>query len=136
VAVKPVLQALVLADQIYTDGRSGKKVIAGTFNRLWTHKMPARFGQTTWAFICLTEVRGTIQIRLRYRDLRSSEVLLETGEIEVKSDDPLVSAEIIVQVPPFPMPHEGVYAFEVYTGEELLGSLRVSVNNIAEEKQQ
>src|SRR5947208_45463 len=32
-AMKPILQALLLADKIYED-KSGKKIIAGTFNRL------------------------------------------------------------------------------------------------------
>src|SRR5258707_3776034 len=36
--MKPVLQALVLAERIYED-KSGKKIIAGTFNRLLIGKV-------------------------------------------------------------------------------------------------
>lgn len=36
--MKPVLQALLLADHIYEDKATGKKIIAGTFNRLFTAK--------------------------------------------------------------------------------------------------
>ncbi len=36
---KPVLQALVLADHIYQDKITGKKIIAGTFNRVCFSRM-------------------------------------------------------------------------------------------------
>ncbi|MBN1395188.1 MAG: hypothetical protein JW959_09205 [Pirellulales bacterium] len=36
---KPVLQALVLADHVYQDKITGKKIIAGTFNRVCFAKM-------------------------------------------------------------------------------------------------
>ncbi|MFQ5804841.1 MAG: hypothetical protein ACE5I3_00160 [Phycisphaerae bacterium] len=125
---KPVLQAIVLADQVYTDRDSGKKVIAGTFNRLWATEFPARFSRPTWAFICLTNLQGRVEVNLRYIDLSSSEVLMETKPIPVQSEDRLASLELMVQVPPFPMPHEGVYAFEVHAAGEMLGSVRLQVN--------
>ena len=126
-ATIPVLQALVLADQVYVDARSGKKVIAGTFNRLWTSKFPASLGRKTWAYICLTEVQGSVSVELRYVDLKSNEVLLRNEPFTVKADDPLNSTEMVVAVPPLPMPHEGVYAFELYAAEEMLGALRITV---------
>ena len=129
-AIKPVLQALVLADQVYVDGRTGKKVIAGTFDRLSARKFPATFQRTTWAFVSLTDIQGSASIHLRYTDLHANEVLLGTKRMTVTCNDPLRSVELIIEVPPFPMPHAGPYAFELYTGEELLGSLRVSVTQI------
>lgn len=132
-ATKPVLQALVLADQIYVDARTGKKVIAGTFNNLWAPSFPAQFERTTYAFICLTGIRDTVELILRYVDLRSNEVLMETNPFSVSCDNPLKSVEILQPVPHFPMPHEGVYAFEVYAGAEMLGSLRISASKKAPE---
>lgn len=129
---KPVLQALVLADHIYVDARSGKKVLAGTFNQLGASKFPTQFGRTTYAFICLTEIKGTVKLVLRYVDLRTNHVLMEMQELSVSSDDPLKSVEIVADVPSFPMPHDGAFAFEVHAGGEMIGSLRVSVTKIAE----
>ena len=40
----PVLQALVVADRVYEDKGTGKKIIAGTFSRLF-FKKPAPAGQ-------------------------------------------------------------------------------------------
>lgn len=129
-AIKPVLQALILADQIYVDRRTGKNVIAGTFRRLWARDFPTKYRTTTWAFVSLTDIQGSAQIHLRYTNLRTNEVLLGTKPMTVTCDDPLQSVELFVEVPPFPMPHPGVYAFELYVGEELLGSLRISVAQI------
>lgn len=131
--MKPVLQALVLADHVYTDMHSGKKVIAGTFNRLWTRKFPSDLGRTVYAFICLTDVQGPVNLQLRYVDLETNQVLLENRPVEVKSENRLASTEVIVQVPPFPMPHAGFYAFELYAGNDLLGALRLEVSKIEEE---
>ncbi len=126
--IQPVLQALVLADHIYVDARTGKKVIAGTFNRLWGRKFPTSFGRTCFAFVCLTEVRGQTELRLVYRDLSDDRKLLEVKNLKVKARDPLASVEVMVEIPPFPMPHPGAFAFEVHCGGEVLGSLRIMVS--------
>ncbi|MDA0836111.1 MAG: hypothetical protein O3A29_22800 [Planctomycetota bacterium] len=130
----PVLQALVLADQIYVDRETGKKVIAGTFNALISAKFPSQFERKTWAYICLTEVSGKTDIVLRYVDLDDNSVLLESPSMEVNAASPLHSVEVITEIPPFPMPKPGTYAFEVYTGDDLLGSLRVTVNALTEKQ--
>jgi len=135
VVQKPILQALVLADHVYIDAPTGKKVIAGAFNRLWARKFPAELGFTTWAYICLTEVQGTVPIALRYIDLQTNEVLLATKPLTIQSDDPLASRELIIEVPSFPMPHAGTYVFEVYAGDEAIGSLRITVTKQEQEKQ-
>lgn len=80
---KPILQALVLADRIYVDVLTRKTVIAGAFNRLWATKFPTKFGSTTWAYVCLTELQGSVPIALRYTDLQTNEVLLDTKTLTI-----------------------------------------------------
>lgn len=126
--VKPILGALVLSDHIYIDGASGKKVIAGTFNHLTAREFPTQFSTTKFAFISLTDVHGTVPLVLRYVDLKTNATLLELADIEVASDDPLATVEVVVEVPRLPMPHEGAYAFEVHAGNELLGFVRLFVS--------
>ncbi len=129
--VKPTLQALVLADHIYVDRDSGKKVIAGTFNRLKAETFPAEFGRPTWAYVCLTEIRGRATVELRYVDLSNNQVLMRTKLGDVRAGDPLESIEMVVEVPPFPMPHAGPYALEVHAAGEMLGALRVMAQEIS-----
>jgi hypothetical protein len=134
VAVKPILQALLLADHVYTDAGTGKKVIAGTFDCLFGKEFPSEFYPVTYAYVCITDVHGEVPLILRYVDLSTNEVLMECGPIEVDSPDPLASIDFAVQVPPIPMPHQGVFAFELHACNELLGFLRITVTSSEEDE--
>jgi hypothetical protein len=137
VAVKPTLQALVLADQIYTDADTGKRIIAGTFDAFTSPAFPAEYQRHTYAYLSLTGIHGEVPLVLRYVDLSTNEVLLECGPIPISSPDPLRSVDWSVMVPPIPMPHAGAFAFEVHACNELLGSLRIMVElSKAEEAQE
>ena len=133
--VRPILQALVLADHVYIDAKTGKKIIAGTFNHLAAPEFPSFFGRTTYAFISLTEVHGNLPVTLKYTDLSNSEVLLEIRDLPMEApNDPLATVEMVVELPRFPMPHEGIFAFEVYAHDEQIGALRIQVSHSADEE--
>ena len=129
-----VLQALVLADHVYVDRLTGKKVIAGTFNRLWSVVFPAEYSSPTYAYICLTDIKKSALVRLRYVEADDNKILMELPGVEVTAKSPLDSVELIVEVPPLPMPHEGTYHFEVYADDKLLGSVRILVAKPPQEK--
>lgn len=78
-----------------------------------------------FAYVSLTEVHGTIPLELRYVDLSDNVVLLRS-EFSVRSDSPLETVEVMVQLPPLPTMHPGVFALELLSGTELLGSHRVT----------
>lgn len=126
--IRPILQALVLADHIYIDANTGKKVIAGTFNHLTSTEFPTTFGRNKFAFISLTDVHGSVPVELRYVDLSNNETLFELKHLEVQSADPLETVEMVVEVPSLPMPHEGAFAFEVHAAGEIIGAMRVFVS--------
>lgn len=129
---KPVLQALVLADHIYIDTQSGKKVIAGTFNHLTSTEFPTTFDKSKYAFVSLTEIHGEIEIVIRLIDLSSGETLMELRDLSVESDDPLETVEMVVEIGSIPMPHEGSFAFEVLAGDEPIGALRLFFSQVEE----
>lgn len=133
---KPVLQALVLADYVYVDAQTGKKVIAGTFNELQAATFPTQFPRVTFAYLCLADLRGQTELDLHYVDLSSGEVLMQLENVPVDASSPLDSTELIVEVPEFPMPHPGSFALEVHCGGELLGFLRITVQEADEEAEQ
>src|SRR3990167_1130105 len=129
--VRPMLQALLLADHVYQDKDSGKKVIAGTFNvlNLFKPKPPSEDSDrpaegprqvsvkeimkagSPSAFISLTEIREPTDLELRYVDLSNNAVLIG-AKFRVTCHDPLATVEAIVLLPPLPAPHSGVYALE------------------------
>jgi hypothetical protein len=123
VPIKPILQALVLADRVYTDAITRKKVISGTFNQI-VGDIPGTYKDRSDVFICLTDVHPKAQMDLDYVDLITNEVLMRFS-ITAESSNALASVELGVNVPQLPMPHEGVFAFELHSEGEPLGSLRV-----------
>ncbi len=147
-AVKPVLQALILADRVYEDKASGKKIIAGTFNKLLfkrkaeppkviegeagEKKAVVQGGQqagSPYAYISLTEVRGQLPMILRYVSLADNRSLMET-QFTVTSDDPLKTIELVLPLPKLPMQGAGPHALELLCENEPVGSLRVMIEEL------
>lgn len=146
--VRPVLQALVLADHVYTD-KSGKKIIAGTFNRI-VHKpvklpeappapdpatgKPRRLvlGGTDmgcpWFYLSLTDVVDGTKLLLQFIHRGRNEVLFDTA-ITIQNQDRLATIEIAYQLPPLApyVQGPGEYAFDVISEGIILGSHRLIV---------
>jgi len=145
--VKPLLQALLLADHVYEDKRTGKKVIAGTFGRLFFARerpKPQEVEQdgvkrrvipggmhagSPYAYLSLTEVRGTIPCVLRYVALEDDKPLFQC-DFEIRCDDPIETVEVVLPLPPLPTEKSGVYALELLCDNEPVGSLRVVVQEV------
>ena len=154
---KPVLQALVLADQLYQDKDTGKMVIAGTFTRYIVSPQEretevAEVGKeneeseripqignmpiigkssSPFVYICLTDVRGEANLELRYVDLTDNTALMK-ADLNVRCKDPLQAVELKVPLPQLPCPHFGAYALELLYDDELLGSWRVTVTSVGD----
>ena len=140
--VKPILQAILLADHIYQDMSTGKIIVAGTFDRMMVREnkqdkggeepnkaipmTDAQRAGTPFAYINLRGIHGKATFILRYVYLDTGEVQFETSPITVQVSDPLRSAEIIAPLPELPR-QPGGYALELHSGDEMLGSHRVQV---------
>ena len=140
--MKPVLQALVLADRVYNDAQSGKKIIAGTFTRFWFSKAPAykEIDQpdgtkrrllagglqagSPWMYLSLTDVIDGTKLILQFVKLEDQKILFGT-EIILKCDDRLKIVEVVMPLPMLPINGKGIYAFEVMCDGEMLGSYRI-----------
>lgn len=149
--MKPILQAMLVADHVYQDKSSGKMIVVGIFNTLWMFKRsetnpdnpqePAKSEETVgerklhpheisragspFCYINLTSVRGTLPLEIRYVDLNDNTILLRIG-FSIQSDDPLKNFECAAILPPLPVPHPGCYAMELLSNNELLGTHRIT----------
>lgn len=134
--IKPVLHAMVLADHVYQDRRSGKSVIAGTFTKIVFQPnteeqepiidpdttvniqdavdgkkpktYPAFFDMgSPHMYLALSGVRNDIVLEIRLVDLADAKVLME-GEmpITVKVRDPVAVIEVAVPLPRLPIPRK------------------------------
>ena len=124
---RPILQAIVLADHVYEDLHSGKKVIAGTFCEMAAVEFPTHYNRGAFLFLSLTGFQGKIPLTIEYVDIKHNDSLLEFGDILASASDPLETCELVVELPDLPLPHPGAYAFEVFLYEVPLGSLRFIV---------
>jgi len=138
--VKPVLQALILAEHVYED-KSGKKVIAGTFNRIIVTRrkedqqvddkgrelIEAGGTVAPQAYISLTDVCDDTKLGIQFVSLTLNQVIFET-EVTVRCDDRLSSVEIVLPLPRLEnrIRTSGSYAFEVVCEGEILGSHRLT----------
>ena len=139
--MKPVLQALVLAERVYEDV-SGKKIICGTFNLVLFKEGNAGkqeelpdgskvsrliggvHGGSPYAYISLTDIHVCCDLELQFVNLTKNVVLL-TSRVTVKSDNRLETAEVVVALPLLPIREAGIFAFEVVCEGEILGSHRI-----------
>jgi hypothetical protein len=140
--VKPTLQALLVADHVYTDKTTGKKIIAGVFHRIWFAKpktierseegkieikVPPGGMQagSPFCYISLTEVRGSQKFTLRYVHLNEDKSIF-SGEFQVNGSSPIETLEVVVPLPPLVAAQAGVFALELLWNDEPLGSHRIS----------
>lgn len=139
--MKPVLQALVLAERVFEE-KSGRKIICGTFDKLFLTKQPtsaeikAPDGKTRqlvhggmvpaapYAYISLTDVCNDTECELQFVSLTRNHVFFRTA-IKIKCNDRLANVEIVAPLPPLQLPEPGVYAFEVVCEGEVIGSHRI-----------
>lgn len=142
--MKPILQSLLLADRIYEDKLTGKKIIAGIFHNLkFIRKedfekeiercggnvplMPAGFQTgSPFAYVSMTEIRGEEPFTLRYVDLQTDEILMQF-EFKIKVPDPLRIVDLVLPLPTLPTHKAGVFALELLWCDEPLGSYRLIV---------
>jgi len=129
---KPVLQAFIIADDVYQGINHRKFCIAGTFNMLTAQKFPAMFHKPTKAYINLADILEDSTISLRYVDPQYQTVLFEINDLPLKRAQANRNVEVIVELPPFPMPHAGEFHLELWVGNELISIAKL----IVEQQQQ
>jgi len=150
--VKPVLQALVVADHVYRDGGTGKHIIAGTFNSFkFSRKPTAKQLETPdgtkktivaggmdsgspYAYVCLTDVFQGTKFQLQFVNLNKNEVLFGT-EAVIQNVNRLSAIEIAFPLPRLQINEAGVYALEVVWENEILGSWRITAEDMDQDSE-
>ena len=147
------MQAILIADHVYEDKSTGKKVVAGIFDRLLfldseqfnkqiqeklqkdgvdgaERRIPGGMsaGSPT-CYIKLTDVRGEQAFVLRYVYVNEDQVLFRT-EFSINSNDPLRSFDVVLPLPSLPTGKTGTFALELVWHEDMIASYRVTVQEM------
>jgi len=81
-----------------------------------------------FAYLSLTEVRGVTPLMLQLVNLQDDTQLFRS-DLRVECHNPLYTIELTVPLPPIAPPQAGIYALELLHNNELLGSLRIVVED-------
>lgn len=148
--MKPVLQALVLAERVY-ETKTGQMVIAGTFRGVRFSKRPlvkemdtpeggrcqliagGQDGGSPHAYVSLTDICDGTEVVFQFVNLTKNEILLSMTAA-IHGVDRLGIVELNLPLPKLPIAEEGIYAFEVVCEGEILGSHRVVAEQIHHEE--
>lgn len=151
--MKPVLQALVVADRVYQDANSGKKIIAGTFSGFKFSKKPpvaeivrpdgqkqqvlagGMSAGSPYVYISLTDVCDNTIIQIQFLNL-SKNIVLFGNEIKLGNVDRLSNTELVLPLPNLPISEAGVYALQVLCEGEILGSWRIVAEDLDANKEE
>src|SRR5260370_19010298 len=148
--MKPVLQALVLAERIYED-RSGKKIICGTFNGLLIGQLPLPDHENPdgskirlvpggtdpgcpSVYISRTDVVDGTKLNLQFVNMTKNKVLFQTG-LTINVKDRLRTVEIVAPLPPLAryVTEPGTFSLDVLCDNEILGSHRLLVKELGQQ---
>ena len=150
--MRPVLQALVLADRVYEDKPSGKKIIDGTFNRILlnrkvklvenhptddTKKLIRAGGDigSPYIYLSLTDLVPETDLTLQFVNVSMNQVVLELP-FKIKCDSRLATVELAIALPPLTafVNEPGTYSVDLLWNGEILGSQRVVAEDVPEKK--
>lgn len=120
--MSPTLQSIWLAQSVEQDDR-GRVTVSGMFDTMLVDEgMDYTSGAVI--FFAVRGVHGRADLKLVYIDLADDETILLERDVRVEGT-PLETTDVSVRINRIPAPHLGVFAWELFCGEERLGSTRV-----------
>ncbi|MFH1761671.1 MAG: hypothetical protein ABIA63_11285 [bacterium] len=127
---KPVVQAIVVCDHIYTDRMTGKIVLAGTFADIISVNFPTNHGNLG-IYVALTDVSEAGTVRVVFRNENDTDMAfpLPCWKIE-KPIDRIASIELSGNVVGLPMQCEGQFEFLVLWNDVPIGSRRINLKKL------
>lgn len=120
-----VLQSILLCDRVYIDAASGKMVLAGTFHKIAVAEFPASYAEGAVLYLAFREVREEIPVSVEFVDVADNRALYTFRTFRVPQADVFETVEVALPLPTLHLPHEGRYAFDVFTGSTFLGTFRL-----------
>jgi hypothetical protein len=124
-AQAPTLVSMLVCDQVIDDKLSNKKSAIGIFNTVMVPRMPTAIHQMA-ILASLTELVGPAALELRLVRDSDNDVLFR-GQGTVEAPNPLAVVDLVFGLHGVRVPDAGQYAFELWSGSELLGRRRFQV---------
>ena len=121
--MSPTLQSIWLAQSVERDN-SGRVTVSGIFDTLIADR-GSDYTSGAVVFFAVRGIHGHAALRLVYVDLADDETMLVERNLRIDGS-PLETTDVSVKINRIPVPHPGTYAWEVFYGDERLGTTRIN----------
>ncbi len=123
-AVTPLIQSLFFVDEVESDA-DGKTNLKGVFDCLTILAGQKFYTEGCCIYFALREVHKRIAVKVSCTDLSGMTVIYQREPI-VDASGPLETVVVCMQANRIPVPHAGVYVWDVSYNNVSIGSTRVT----------
>ncbi|HEX4488513.1 MAG TPA: hypothetical protein VH088_19700 [Terriglobales bacterium] len=114
----PNVVAMLICDQVISEQGTNKKSLIGVFDNFSSLDFPVLI-QRLAVYVKLADAEGDYLFKLRLVDLKDEKLIVELG-IPAKILDSTQHSELALNFGNIPIPAEGKYEFQLYSGDEYL----------------
>ena len=113
---RPNCIAIVICNEVIEDKRTNNKTLVGLFNRIEAPQLPATHPRM-FIMASLTNGLGHWPITFRISSPSGKEIMRVDGQGDFQ--DPLVVADLVVEVRGLTLEEEGIHFVDLYVGSEI-----------------
>lgn len=124
----PSVLAMLLCDTIIVDQMTNKKSLIGVFQDINSPGFPVQANCAL--YVKLADAVGDYGLRIRFVNLKGEVLVNELPAINAKFTDPLIPAEVAVNMMGFLVPEEGKYEFQLYANDIYLSRITMGAKRI------
>lgn len=121
----PSLQAMWLAEDVTKDPGTGKVTVRNLFDQIALPDGETVFDAPVRLFFGISDQRPDVKLFLCFVDYSDYRVL-KGREIKIYGLSPLAVTDVQVTVGATPIPHPGVYAWELHHEGEIIGRSQIT----------
>jgi len=126
--IVPILAAALVCDVACVDPNSGKHTLIGIFDVIHVRNFPSR--RHISVYLKITNAEGAYEFDVRFVQVATNKILVGAkGNFEVKSR--VIPMGLYIPFPPFDIPSDGRYEFQVWANTIYLGSTCIDVEKSA-----
>ncbi|MBI3844764.1 MAG: hypothetical protein HY292_09020 [Planctomycetes bacterium] len=115
----PVLDGIILCDQIIEDRLSGKKSIIGIFQEILAAKFPC-VHPCMWIYAAISDAEGDFEFELRLLEGESLNRISSSRTSKIRIANRLQRTEIQIRMDGLPLKKPGQYVFQILANGELM----------------
>jgi hypothetical protein len=122
---RPIVEALIICDEIINEAGTNKKSLIGTFNSIVSEQFPMQHPKIC-VYAAMTNGQGDMSGELRCVRVEDQEVIFKAvGRVQFA--DPNQVVEMSFNFRNIVFEHPGLYTFELLAGDEMLLEKRFHV---------